>query len=110
MRIDKLINDEEYSIKRKAPDGERFRIQQRRDQSPSAVFEPARNIISFMKHAGYWFEKGDDEAKQLVLQTVGSNPTLKSQMITIQAKKPFRPISKKPKFPYCGQLYGTLEP
>lgn len=91
MRVDALITDEEYLTKRKTLEIERVRLQEHGETPKGAgAFEPEKLAILFMKQARYWFLHGDDEAKRLVFQIVGSNPILKDKIISVQAKKPFR--------------------
>lgn len=91
MRIASLIDDTEFSIKRRELDLERHALEERQKaEKPENLFEPTKDVVSFMNHARSWFEDGDDEAKRLVLQVVGSNLLLKGKKINVQAKKPFR--------------------
>ena len=100
MRIRGLIDDNEFTKRRERLDGERFYLEQRQqDGDEEKMFEPAKDVILFLKQAISWFEDGDDEAKRLVLQIAGSNPVLRGKILFIEAKKPFRLRRKQPKFP-----------
>lgn len=90
MRVRNLIDDDEFTKRRKDLDMERHRLEQRRqNDDEKKMFEPVREVISFIEQAKSWFENGDDEAKRLVFQIVGSNPILENKKLSVEAKKPF---------------------
>jgi hypothetical protein len=102
LRLRHLIDDSEFVEKRVELQQEALRLRQaiaHQQQSDGNWFEPARSLLSFSNRAVSWFTCGDIEAKRLVVHTVGSNLTLKDKILNVEARKPFRRISKNMKRP-----------
>ncbi|MCW2114434.1 recombinase family protein [Bradyrhizobium elkanii] len=98
LRIRNLLNDQEYLVQRGELQKEHIRLRERiasKDHG-SERFEPVSDLISFSNRAADWFLAGDDRSKRLILETVGSNPTLTRKRLRIEAKKPFALVHKTP--------------
>lgn len=109
LRIRSLIDDAELVSKRQELQHEILRLRQnidRQKKDAKSQFEPAQAVFSFSNRAISWFAQGDDEAKRLVAEIVGSNFTLKDKILNIEARKPFHCISKNSTFP---QLRAVVE-
>ncbi len=94
LRIRDLIGDEEFTAQRAALQQEQARLQEALSNSDGKWFEPAKALISFSSRAAKWYTEGDDALKRRIISTVGSNPTLKGRILSIEAKKPFLCFSK----------------
>jgi hypothetical protein len=92
LRVRGLIDDDEFSEKRRTLQGDLYRLQEKlRDAHIGSVaFEPEKMLAMFRYRAISWFDSGDCEAKRMILQILGSNPTLEDKKLSIQAKNPFR--------------------
>ncbi len=62
-------------------------------------FEPLMSVISFSKCAVPWFIRGDNETKRTIIKTVGSNPTLLDNRVSICMAKPFVLLSESDGIP-----------
>ena len=107
LRTRQMIGDEEFLSERADLD-KRARnlsqaIENHADGDP--MFEPLECISWFRSRAVFCFEQGDDDAKRLILKTVGSNPTLKGKILNIDALKPFQPGTKPAT---CSILLGVI--
>jgi len=91
LRIRDLLTDEEYLRKRGELDRERLRLAQSLESlgKEGSWFEPARIVFSFSNRAALRFREGDLREKRLILEIVGSNPTLRDGKLSIHAAKPF---------------------
>lgn len=96
LRIRNLLNDQEYLVQRSELQKEHLRLRERiaSNDHGSERFEPVSELISFSNRAADWFLAGDDRSKRLILETVGSNPTLTRKRLRIEAKKPFTSVHK----------------
>jgi len=92
LRIRDLIGDDEFLRERRKLEMDEARFRQQLEQSHHAVstFEPLESLILFRNRAVEWFRNGDDAAKRLIFQTVGSNPLLIDKNVSVEAKKPFK--------------------
>jgi DNA invertase Pin-like site-specific DNA recombinase len=92
LRVRDLLTDDEYLRQRQELERDRLRHRQNLDAvaDSAAWFEPGRQLISFNNSVVSRFETGDGQAKRLILETVGSNLTLKDRELRIDARKPFR--------------------
>jgi site-specific DNA recombinase len=61
-------------------------------------FELVSDLVSLRRQAVEWFKVGDDETKRLILETVGSNYTLTSKKLSVEARKPFKQVPTSPSF------------
>jgi site-specific DNA recombinase len=61
-------------------------------------FELVSDLVSLRRQAVEWFKVGDDETKRLILETVGSNYTLTSKKLSVEARKPFTQVPTSPSF------------
>jgi DNA invertase Pin-like site-specific DNA recombinase len=96
LRLRNLLIDDEFVVQRQELQQERLRLQRKiaeaeTDHNP---IEPFREIVSFSNRAAEWFSRGDQRAKRLILETVGSNLFLTDKKFNVQAKKPFAALCK----------------
>jgi len=91
LRTRLLIEDAEFMADRQRLHSEAVRLRMKLEEDRSGLdrFEPAQELISFSLQAADWFSHGNDEDKRLIIQTVGSNPTLRGKILSIGAAKPF---------------------
>jgi site-specific DNA recombinase len=91
LRTRQLIDDAEFMATRAKLQTETARLRRKLDEAPqqSDRFEPGRDIASFSILALDWFDRGNDDDRRLIVATVGSNPSLKSKILSIEAAKPF---------------------
>ena len=75
---------------------EQMRLQEKVAQieQGGSRFEPLREVVLFSNRAADWFSHGDMQSKRMILQTVGSNLTLTSKKLNIQAQKPFESLAQ----------------
>lgn len=93
LRLRNLVNDTEFMEKRAELTKEQLRLTESRqkvDSHPSAWFEPVSGALFLRNMVIEWFKHGDIEMKKLILETVGSNPTLTAKKLNIEARKPFQ--------------------
>ena len=92
LRVRGLIDDDEFCERRRALQGDLYGIQEKLREAHIApvAFEPEKILVMFRYRAISWFDSGDCEARRMILQILGSNPTLKDKKLSIQAKNPFR--------------------
>lgn len=91
MRVRELLSDEEFTAQRAELDMEAASLGQKQEQAANqaAWFEPARSLISLSSRAADQFSRVNPPTRRLILETCGSNPTLKDKRLLIEAKKPF---------------------
>jgi site-specific DNA recombinase len=108
LRVRDQLTDEEFIQEREALQREKLRLTERlrTQQTATSWIEPARLLVSFSLRAVSWFSEGNDEAKRLILTTVGLNSTLTDRKLSIDAKKPFRGSPGTPSLP---EMWSTLE-
>lgn len=96
LRIRNLITDDEFTERRVRLQQEELRLRSKAavDDKASKWFEPVSELVSFSSTAAKWFLAGDQHAKRLILESVGSNLTLKAKILSIQAKKPFAVVAQ----------------
>ncbi len=93
LRLRSLIDDTEFMERRAELTKEQIRLTESRqkvDSHPIAWFEPVSGAIYLRNMALEWFKHGDIEMKKLILETIGSNPTLTAKKLNIEARKPFQ--------------------
>jgi site-specific DNA recombinase len=109
LKIRDLIPDDEFLSQRKELEQEDLRLREslaRLAHPSTGTFEPEQAIISFRNRALFLFLNGSPEDKRLVLEIVGSNPSLKNKTLNVDAKKPFRREVKTASF---SELCGVVE-
>jgi len=107
LRLRRMVDDEEFLREHRRLDEEQLRLQvSRKTEIAGNRFEPVREVISFSKQAADWFLRADDQAKRLILKTVGSNLLLAGKILSIQAAKPFSTSLILPSIP---RLCGVVE-
>jgi site-specific DNA recombinase len=108
MRVRSLIDDSEFVRQRQALEMETLRVRTSLQNlgEPGKALELRREILDFSNYAVVAFSRGDDEAKRLILETVGSNCVLTDGILSIDAAKPFRRGRGRPS---DSELLATLE-
>ncbi|MEK7630488.1 MAG: recombinase family protein [Patescibacteria group bacterium] len=98
LRVRDILSDDDFLGDRAELEREQLRLRQslERLQRARGWFEPGRELVSFNTGLVSQFERGEPATKRLVLETVGSNPTLRDRKLLLEAKKPFRRWSKTP--------------
>ena len=99
LRVRDLITDAEFVSRREKLSREALRIGEKiaeRQAGVTSWFEPARMLLSFSKLAVSRFERGNAEEKRLILSSLGSNLTLTSKILNIEAASPFQLLPRKP--------------
>lgn len=92
MRARMQIGDEEFAAERLRLQREEIRLVEslKRAERDEVRFEPWQDFISFNDRAVPWFQAGEDDTKRLILETAGSNLSLRTKELSIEARKPFR--------------------
>ena len=95
LRLRNLLTDAEFVAQRETLRREQMQLSEKIAKFANTLnrFEPAKELISFSNQAADWFVHGDDQSKRLILETVGSNLTLKDKKLCIQAANPFAALS-----------------
>ncbi|NJO34148.1 MAG: hypothetical protein HC869_14455 [Rhodospirillales bacterium] len=80
LRVRNLLTDAEFVGQRQFLQQEQLRLQQKISNIDRSTnrFEPLERVVSFNNRAPVWFSHADDGSKRLIIQTVGSNLTLKA--------------------------------
>lgn len=91
MRTRNLIDDNEFASDREKLEHERLRLSARlaEPEQQAKSIELFQDLISFSNQAVDWFEAGDEAARRLIVETVGSNLSLTDKRLSIEAAKPF---------------------
>lgn len=90
LRCQELIMHEEFVRQRETLNREQLILAERLSRlNRDEWIEPSRRLFEFSNRAVFWLAHGTIAEKRLILSTVGSNPTLKSKKLSIDAKKPF---------------------
>ena len=95
MRVRDMLSDEEYARERRDLELNRGRLLHAKahQEKDNSWFEPATIAVSFRNKAVSCFKDGSRELKRLILEITGSNFTLGSKILRIEARKPFTFIS-----------------
>jgi site-specific DNA recombinase len=101
LRIRDLVDDAEFMRQRAELERQRLALnaEQAKLETGSNWIEPSQVLISFGSRAALCFRRGSPRIKRRILQTVGSNPLLTDRKLSIEARKPFRRWSKRPRRP-----------
>lgn len=93
MRYRKLLDDEEYLKEKEMLSKEKQGFEQKLETAniagANSFITTFKKTLSFTKHAPQWFEIAQDEQKRMIIDAVGSNPTLIDKNLLIQAQIPF---------------------
>lgn len=111
LLTDGVINNEEYQRKKAELKLNREAIKQELEKNEKMAdqgMELTERTFNFARYAQYWFEKGTNEQKRIILRTLGSNLLLKDQILLFQERKPFIMV-KNLKAKY-GVLLEKFEP
>ena len=106
LRAKDYIDDADFLKRREAVDREIVRLTQEIEQASSVRnwLAPFGKLISFGNQAADWFALGDPTICRLIVQTVGSHPTIKDKNLSIEAVKPFRTWASAPPLPDLSSL------
>ena len=92
-----LLSDEDYAKRKAELIKEKIRLEAILNDTSGRIekwLDIAENTFDFACNARSMFEIGDFETKSQILQTLGSNLTLKDKKLSIDLKKPFSVIEK----------------
>jgi site-specific DNA recombinase len=97
LRLRRLVTDEEFLRDREQLERDRIRMAQLLESKAGGQgrFELVAEAILLRNQAVSWFLGGSDADKRLILRTVGSNPTLSSGILSIEAARPFVRVPEK---------------
>jgi site-specific DNA recombinase len=91
-----LIPEQEFATERAALLVEEKALCERlKNFTEEGWLQPARKLVLFSNRAKFWLLHGNIDEKRLILKTVGSNPTLRDKIVSIDAEKPFRVLEKR---------------
>jgi len=97
LRLRNILTDDEFLEKREELKKGEMRLSQQLQSASTDVstFEPLLDVIALRSNAGFWFENGTTQTKRQILSVTSSNLSLKSKILSIEAKKPFVVEGKK---------------
>lgn len=100
LRVRGFVTDEAFVRQFGELEKQRLALLQRRDRlkQTEATFEPVRLLVLFLNKATEFLDRADAPIRRLILETVGSNPTLTSGKLNVEARKPFVRWSSEPSF------------
>ncbi len=109
MRLNDLIDDEEYLKEKKRLLDEKIRLEEiPQNQNGKNPIELTGKILAFAHQAKDRFKKASLDGKRTLLQQLGSNLFLKDKKLIIQAEKPFLILEEGVK--KANQEIGRIEP
>jgi hypothetical protein len=96
LRTREQIEEAEFLADREELLTEHSRLDQEIGKlSPEHVIEPEKAVVLLNVRALRWFEDGDGGIRRLLLEAMGSNPTLAGGELKIDARFPFRRYDRK---------------
>jgi site-specific DNA recombinase len=100
LRLRQLLSDEEYVAQRRMLEETRLKLANARGHkdTTSEKIELLKDVVLFRNEAAFRLEFGNDDEKRTIIETVGSNFFLEGRKLSIQAAKPFLPVSDLPAF------------
>lgn len=111
LRLRNLLSDTEFMEKRAELTREQLSLTESRLRVDSPIlswFEPVSSALFLRNIALEWFTHGDMEMKKLILETIGSNPTLTAKKVSIEARKPFQRRLKNEGIPEVRALIENI--
>jgi DNA invertase Pin-like site-specific DNA recombinase len=110
LRLRNLVTDAEFVAQRQGLQQERLRLGRNIAEIDAGAdtIAPLGEVISFSNRAAEWFSRGDDQSKRLILETVGSNLSLTTRMLNVEAKKPFASLAKSKTIPHQLGVVGDV--
>ena len=109
MRVRDLIEDEEFLAEKEALVREKMKLESAlRDHGGKRSAEKTAAALSFGHRAREAFENGTPEEKRTILASIGSNLTLTSKKLIIEAAKPF--VLLEEGLASLNERFGPLEP
>ena len=98
LRIRELLPEDEFMNERRNLERRQLQLTQSLETLRRAGpwFEPAAALVSFNASAASRFREGNPAVQRLIIHAVGSNPSLRDKIVSIDARKPFRRWSKTP--------------
>jgi len=106
-----LLSDQEYAKRKTELLKEKVRLEEILSDTGSRVerwLNDAEKTFELACYAREWFAKGSPQEKSRILQTLGSNLTLKNKILYIQLKKPLLLIERVSRG--LPQIKGAFEP
>ncbi len=91
LRLKGLVDDDEYTHQKEVLLLEKKEVKgklENTDKRANNWLELSEKTFHFATYARYWFINGTNEQKRGILQTLGSNLTLKDQKVLINLDKP----------------------
>ncbi len=96
LRLQGTVNDEQYKEKESALESEQAELQERLDKISNTQISPyMHRLVNLAFGASTTFNNGDPDVKRTVLRVVGSNRTLSSRKLNIQAQKPLSMLAAR---------------
>ena len=95
LKLDGLVEEEEYRAKREQLTAERLRLdagRERNEQAPAAVQESVAEVIGFHEDARALFTGGDAGLKRALARLLGASYLLERGELQIEVGPAFRPI------------------
>ena len=93
IKLRGLLSDQEFAAKRNELDARKRRLEDRLKSTSSNFDDPTKKTAELFEYASkviHIFKNGSISDKKSILRYVGSNPTLYSKKLSINAVKPFR--------------------
>ena len=92
LRLRNILADGEFLAKRQELKQNEIRLHQQVEKIPEDdnEFEPISDFILLRNKAAGWFQHGSSQTKKQILHVTGSNLSLKTKILNIEARKPFR--------------------
>jgi hypothetical protein len=97
LRLRELVSDAEFAAKRSELDRQILTMTRvLQDATQGSPLELLELVFAVSEAAAFLFENGDADLKRHIVETVGSNFSLRDRNLSISAAKPFREWSTKP--------------
>ena len=97
MRLDNLLTDEEYKIKKEDYQNKLVGLRKQLDQNFNRAkqwLENTEKVFDFATRAKEAFDKGDVNVKKEILVALGQNPVMKDKKLHLEFNEWFVPIIK----------------
>jgi DNA invertase Pin-like site-specific DNA recombinase len=97
LRIRGLLNDEEFSRKRRELIEQQMRLdEQLRGLPENGDSDQFSQLMDFGRMASLRFQTGSIELKRAILSIIGSHPVLRDRKLEIRLEKPFEMVADPP--------------
>ena len=96
LRIRELLDDEEFQAERGSIQQRLLRLRESLAEVRKSKdwFEPCQILVSFSSRAAEAFQVVADSFKRMIVEIVGSNPTLMNKILSIEAAEPFSKLRR----------------